>query len=801
MKRGLYLALGVLASLPGRAQDAAEVFARVKDSVVLIQVYGEGRQYDGQGSGVVIAPGAVLTNCHVVDDAREIDLLWHGERHAARLRFRDSARDLCQVESLGLPAPAVDIAPLAEAKPGQAVFAVGNPLGLELTLSSGLLSSVGGAEEARGLVTTAPVSPGSSGGGLFDARGRLLGITTAILEEKLNLAAPAAWARDLPARHRDEDEETEHDINWAAIAARLGAERQWPALLTHVERWVSMRPQDDMALYYLSAALRDSGQPEKAEAVAAQGMAAAPDNPLHQRNRGLARFDLKQVEPALADLEAVKAKLPWDMSLMQRLAGLYGHQGRHDEARVLFARLVKLSPGVFEQWYGLGLEHSALQDWQGAEQAFNAALRIKPDDASTQFYLAGAYAKLDNPAAARPLLERVVALDKTNAKAWYLLYWVYRQLNEHGLALSALREAAALGQPEAKLAINVVSGAPVDEQALAKTLSASEADTAGDAEGLRMLGLQLVGMARDAEGVALLERSHRAKPLDDADLMALGQAYSRLRRYRDVVETLQPVLARKPANAELLITLAFSQTQIGHVDEAERLLQALPQPLSPELDKRARRVKALAYAQHGALERARQELAQLTEENPMDELLLNDLGYTLIRMGRPRDAVGVLERSVKLNPDLPVSIINLGEAYARSRQLGKAVAAYERALTFAPKAIDVLLPLGRLYASLNRLADSARYLRDAARVAPRNADVWQVLGAVLLADGQLDESERALDEAQRLRPEWGPTWFSRAQLHWMRKDMSAMRAALARLDALDPERAALFRDKVLKAKP
>lgn len=80
---------------------------------------------------------------------------------------------------------------------GEAVYTLGSPVGLELTLSNGIISGRRTEQNRNYVQTTAPISPGSSGGGLFDARGNLVGITTLALvgrehlNQSLNFAIPA----------------------------------------------------------------------------------------------------------------------------------------------------------------------------------------------------------------------------------------------------------------------------------------------------------------------------------------------------------------------------------------------------------------------------------------------------------------------------------------------------------------------------------------------------------------------------------------------------------------------------------
>lgn len=86
----------------------------------------------------------------------------------------DSERDVCQVQVQNLGTPAVATGDTSRLVVGQNVYAVGAPLGLELTLSAGLVSSLRGSSgRLAAIQTSAPISPGSSGGGLFDDEGRL----------------------------------------------------------------------------------------------------------------------------------------------------------------------------------------------------------------------------------------------------------------------------------------------------------------------------------------------------------------------------------------------------------------------------------------------------------------------------------------------------------------------------------------------------------------------------------------------------------------------------------------------------
>jgi hypothetical protein len=203
------LRAGAACVLAGAMATAAALppdrfYAKTAPSVRRVITYDADGIAFAQGSGVVIAQDTLLTNCHVLAKARRIAVKQDKASYDARLQYIDVARDMCQITARNLPAPAAEIGNSDKLAVGQRVYALGNPRGLELTLSDGLVSALRKDDKGNLVMiqTTAPISPGSSGGGLFDEDGRLIGLTTMHLKESqnLNFAVPVNWLRDLPAR-------------------------------------------------------------------------------------------------------------------------------------------------------------------------------------------------------------------------------------------------------------------------------------------------------------------------------------------------------------------------------------------------------------------------------------------------------------------------------------------------------------------------------------------------------------------------------------------------------------------------
>ncbi|XBH20700.1 trypsin-like peptidase domain-containing protein [Jonesiaceae bacterium BS-20] len=204
------------------------VSAAVAPTVVAIGVTTD--QGQGQGSGVVMdASGYILTNNHVVEGAKDDTVtvtLNNGSLYQAKIVGLDAATDLAVIQLIDPPADLV-AAPFAdsnEVEVGQAVMAMGNPLGLSQTATTGIVSAidrpVSTARTGDGtLVVTnaiqidAAVNPGNSGGPLFNAQGEVIGITSSIATTSnqsgtagsigLGFAIPANLAQQIGQQLKD----------------------------------------------------------------------------------------------------------------------------------------------------------------------------------------------------------------------------------------------------------------------------------------------------------------------------------------------------------------------------------------------------------------------------------------------------------------------------------------------------------------------------------------------------------------------------------------------------------------------
>ncbi len=174
-------------------------------SRVVVRENGRAVERSGGGSGAVIAPdGYILTNSHVVYQAREVQVHFtDGSIRPAEIVGEDPPTDLAALRVPVSGLPYAEIGDSNALKVGQLVIAVGNPLGLESTVSTGVVSSLGRAIRSISgrlienmIQHTAPLNPGNSGGPLVNTRGQVVGINTAIIAaaQGIGFAIPSSTA-------------------------------------------------------------------------------------------------------------------------------------------------------------------------------------------------------------------------------------------------------------------------------------------------------------------------------------------------------------------------------------------------------------------------------------------------------------------------------------------------------------------------------------------------------------------------------------------------------------------------------
>ena len=155
----------------------------------------------GMGSGFVIdTEGHILTNNHVVEGARQLEVTTSDKKkYKAQIVGTDPVHDLAIIQIPNKSVPEAEIGDSKSLVVGQKVYAIGNPFGLSGTMTRGIISSIRSLKGQRGFIdeaiqTDAAINPGNSGGPLLNARGQVIGINTMILTGGVEQSAGIGFA-------------------------------------------------------------------------------------------------------------------------------------------------------------------------------------------------------------------------------------------------------------------------------------------------------------------------------------------------------------------------------------------------------------------------------------------------------------------------------------------------------------------------------------------------------------------------------------------------------------------------------
>ena len=417
--------------------DAAAVFEKAKKSVVVVRVFDADDNQSAQGSGVITAENEVTTNCHVVENAVRVEVVRQGEEKpiAAEVANGDVGRDLCLLSVKGL----TDAAKIRNAKDltvGENVYAIGSPQGFEFSISGGIVSqlrSLGGSPPL--IQTDASISEGSSGGGLFDGEGNLVGITAFYYEDgqNLNFAIPSEWIADARLNDSPFSESAPQisagsSLDFLDKALALQEAEDWNGLLAHCKEWTKAEPENFLSWFELGFANSELGRYDNAIVAYREALRINSEYANAWYNLGNAYRNINRYDDAIdAYREALRIK-PEDAEAWYNLGIAYGNLSRYDDAVAAYREALRINSEYASAWNNLGNTYGDLGRHDDAIDAYREALRINPEDADAWYNLGLAYASLKRYDDAIATAHEAVRINPNHASSWKLLSIVYDQL-------------------------------------------------------------------------------------------------------------------------------------------------------------------------------------------------------------------------------------------------------------------------------------------------------------------------------------------------------------------------------------
>lgn len=408
--------------------DLKALAKKARPAVVLLVISDASGNEIATGTGFLVSgDGKLITNHHVIENAASAVAKAEngGLFFVEGMLADDPTNDLVLLKIKSKDLPFLTLGDSEKIEVGERIAVIGSPLGLEGTLSEGIVSAVRDLMgEMRILQISAAISPGSSGSPVLDGKGVVIGVAAALLHDgqALNLAVPVEYVRRLcakvqpstkpqalqqPAKTGDDAiySDPNHRAFWAAYASE-----NWVDLLKCAQRLVAAY-SDNAYAYFMLAVAYDRLHFTDDEVVAyRQAIKIRPDYSEAWNNLGVAYDGSRQFEDAVA----------------------------------AFKQAIKLKPDSSESWSGLGTAYGLLGRHEEAEAAFQKAVELNANLASAWAGLGATYLNLEQTEHALAALKRAVELDPKNAYAWYNLSVVYRNSGQLEQSAKAFRLARDL---------------------------------------------------------------------------------------------------------------------------------------------------------------------------------------------------------------------------------------------------------------------------------------------------------------------------------------------------------------------
>ena len=391
------------------AQDfLPELVRRIKPSAVAIETFDAKGATLSRGSGFFISSDRVITNRHVIEKSSRVEIhLINGKKFTARgVLAIDGEGDLALLQ-VDVPLNSAAPLPLVQSAPqeGESIVVVGNPFGLEGSVSNGIVSAV---REIPGygkiIQITAPISPGSSGSPVVNMRGQVIGVATlqAAEGQSLNFAVPSARIAQLKIGELQtfsslnlESQKSKRAAAQSLYSQGLGilSRDEYARAAVYFEKAVEIDPGYAESWYQAGFCYGMLGRHADALKASRQAAKLRPEWAETYVNIGASSFALGQYKEA-AEAYRQATKLDADNADTQYALGLSLNKlNRGDEEILAYKRAVALKPDLANAWEQLGAAYFKQKRFSSAIEAFEQLKTYKPD-AKTYNYLGESYFEL-----------------------------------------------------------------------------------------------------------------------------------------------------------------------------------------------------------------------------------------------------------------------------------------------------------------------------------------------------------------------------------------------------------------------
>jgi tetratricopeptide (TPR) repeat protein len=414
--------------------DANDIYRRNSPAVVVvIALDGTGRP-TAQGSGFIVRQdGAVVTNYHVINLADDIKVKMGATiRNVEGVLHADPENDLAIIKLEGENYPIVKVGDADALQVGERIYVIGSPRGLENTISEGLLSGIRKVDATRKILQmTASISPGSSGGPVFNDKGEAVGVATFLIEENqnLNFAMPINLAKEGLSRKESVKPRDACQVDFKETAACWSYQGlAWGARGDHDRAAEAFKHSLDIdsgtieTYASLGISYSMAGKYDEAIEMFTKAIEMDPRRSEVLTLLGAAYNSAGRHRQALDTLRKAIAIEPHPQSFYHFAVAL-GSVGRHKEAIGAAIKATQLDPDYFEAHKYLAFEYSRLRLYREAASAYKTGIRLNPDEPTMHLGLGTSYARMGDKASALEEYKILKKIDPVSARKLFDLIY------------------------------------------------------------------------------------------------------------------------------------------------------------------------------------------------------------------------------------------------------------------------------------------------------------------------------------------------------------------------------------------
>jgi tetratricopeptide (TPR) repeat protein len=441
----------LVAAVSSGEEDLPSMIKRIEPSVVVVLTYDQEDRLIGQGSGFFISQdGDVITNYHVLQGVSRA-VIKAGDKKiypVKKVVAEDRDADLIRV-SVDMAERIVPPLSISTSVPqvGERIVVIGTPLGLEKTVSDGIVAAVREIPDFGKIIQlTAPISQGSSGSPVVNMKGEVVGIATFIIlaGQNLNFAIPGENIARLTSGDGKTFSEwrktgVEEMVSLAEQLYSIGIRFLWiedyEKAIPYFLEAIKKSPKYAEAYFQVGYCNDKLGRYSEAIEFYKQAIALKPDDFDGYNNLCVAYNHLGEYREAVVSCRKAIQIKPDLAEAYNNMAWSFNKLGRYQEAVGASKQAIRIKPDLATAHYNLGNNLSILGNYQEAIESYKEAIRIKFDYAESHLNLGAAYFQMGRYQEAIESYKQAVRIKFGLAEAHLNLGMAYLRLGDRGSAL------------------------------------------------------------------------------------------------------------------------------------------------------------------------------------------------------------------------------------------------------------------------------------------------------------------------------------------------------------------------------